>query len=486
VSRQRPAKCCIRCGRTCIIGWNWPEGFVCTNCVRHGVRTHGQCPGCGIERSLPGLDGTGQPVCVDCAGIPTSFRCSTCGVEDEPFYSHTCLRCSLKRRLTGILDDGSGTVAATMVPFFDAMVSMGRPRQGLKWLNSATVRQRLTDLATEAVPLTHEGVDTFGGGPGQEYLRELLMAHGALAVVDKYLLAFERFERHRLETIVDLGDRQTITIYLRWRHHRDLVARSEAGVLTARTQNAAQQQTNAAVRLLDWMRVRHVTLAACTQEDVDVWFATTTNAESTVDFLRWAVRHRRCAPLTIPTGRRGPAVISSERHRKEVLGRLLMDEGISLRDRVVGCLVVLLAQPVTRICTLRIADVEERDGLVDIRLGHESIELPRAVGDLVAAHVHSRSMMATAANANSEWLFPGRSANQHVVARQLNRRMARIGISISDRQAALHQLVRDVPSPVVALAMGLSTGTTAKAAAGLGIDWAAYAALRSRQTSRSH
>jgi hypothetical protein len=64
--------------------------------------------------------------------------------------------------------------------------------------------------------------------------------------------------------------------------------------------------------------------------------------------------------------------------------------------------------------------------------------------------------------------------------------MARIGISISDRQAALHQLVRDVPSPVVALAMGLSTGTTAKAAAGLGIDWAAYAALRSRQTSRSH
>ena len=280
MSRQRPAKCCGRCGRTCIIGWNWPEGFVCTNCVRHGVHTRGRCPGCRTERSLPGLDGTGRPVCVDCAGIPTSFRCSICGVEDEPFYSHTCLRCSLNRRLVGILDDGSGVVAPAMLPFFDAVVSMGRPRQGLTWLNSAAVRQRLTDLATGAVPLTHEGIDTFGGGPGREYLRELLMAHGALPVADKYLLAFERFEQHRLETIADPADRQIITVYLRWRHHRDLVARSEAGVLTARTQNAAQQQTNAAVRFLGWLRTRHVTLAACTQEDVDIWFATTPNAVS--------------------------------------------------------------------------------------------------------------------------------------------------------------------------------------------------------------
>src|SRR5664279_2377421 len=235
VTRRRPAKCCVRCGRTCIIGWNWPEGFVCTNCVRHGVRTHGPCPECEDERSLPGLDSTGQPVCVDCSGIPTSFRCAICGVEDESFYSHTCLRCSLKRRLSGILDDGSGMVAAAMLPFFNAMVSMGRPRQGLTWLNSAAVRQRLTDLATGVVPLTHEGIDTFGGGPGREYLRELLMAHGVLPTVDKYLLAFERFAQHRLQNIDDPGDRQTITVYLRWRHRRDLVARSEAGVRTERT-----------------------------------------------------------------------------------------------------------------------------------------------------------------------------------------------------------------------------------------------------------
>jgi len=459
---------------------------VCTNCVRHGVRTHGRCPGCDDVRSLPGLDGTGRPNCVDCAGIPTSFRCTTCGVEDEPFYSHTCLRCSLKRRLSGILDDGSGTVAPAMLPLFNAMVSMGRPRQGLTWLNSAPVRQRLTALASGTVPLTHEGIDMFGGGPGREYLRELLMAHGVLPVADKYLLAFERFAKHRLETIDDPGDRQTITVYLRWRHRRDLVARSEAGVLTARTQNSAQQHTNAAVRFLEWLRTRQVDLAACTQADIDIWFASTANAASVLDFLRWAIRHRRCMPLDVPSGRLGPRVVSSERHRKEVLGRLLTDDGISLRDRVVGCLVVLLAQPVTRICTLRTTDVVERDGLVDIRFGREMIELPRAVGALVIAHVQSRSRMATAANSGSSWLFPGNSPNQHVVARQLSRRMARLGISISDRQAALHQLVRDVPAPIVALALGFNPTTTTRAAAGLGTDWAAYAALRSRQTSRSH
>jgi len=486
VTRRRPAKCCVRCGRTYIIGWNWPEGFVCTNCVRHGVRTHGPCPECEDERSLPGLDSTGQPVCVDCSGIPTSFRCAICGVEDESFYSHTCLRCSLKRRLSGILDDGSGMVAAAMLPFFNAMVSMGRPRQGLTWLNSAAVRQRLTDLATGVVPLTHEGIDTFGGGPGREYLRELLMAHGVLPTVDKYLLAFERFAQHRLQNIDDPGDRQTITVYLRWRHRRDLVARSEAGVLTARTQNNAQQQTNAAVRFLDWLRMRQVALSACSQEDVDIWFATTPNAVSALDFLKWSIHHRRCMPLTIPTGRRGPQVVSSESHRKEVLGRLLTDDVISLRDRVVGCLVVLLAQPVTRICTLRLSDVVERDGLVAVQLGNEAVELPRAVGALVTAHVQSRSRMATAANSGSAWLFPGNSPNQHVVARQLSRRMSKLGISISDRQAALHQLVRDVPAPIVALALGFNPTTTTKAAAGLGTDWAAYAAVRSRQTSRSH
>jgi len=467
VTRRRPAKSCVRCRRTCIIGWNWPEG-------------------CDDVRSLPGLDGTGRPNCVDCAGIPTSFRCTTCGVEDEPFYSHTCLRCSLKRRLSGILDDGSGTVAPAMLPLFNAMVSMGRPRQGLTWLNSAPVRQRLTALASGTVPLTHEGIDMFGGGPGREYLRELLMAHGVLPVADKYLLAFERFAKHRLETIDDPGDRQTITVYLRWRHRRDLVARSEAGVLTARTQNSAQQHTNAAVRFLEWLRTRQVDLAACTQADIDIWFASTANAASVLDFLRWAIRHRRCMPLDVPSGRLGPRVVSSERHRKEVLGRLLTDDGISLRDRVVGCLVVLLAQPVTRICTLRTTDVVERDGLVDIRFGREMIELPRAVGALVIAHVQSRSRMATAANSGSSWLFPGNSPNQHVVARQLSRRMARLGISISDRQAALHQLVRDVPAPIVALALGFNPTTTTRAAAGLGTDWAAYAALRSRQTSRSH
>ena len=141
---------------------------------------------------------------------------------------------------------------------------------------------------------------------------------------------------------------------------------------------------------------------------------------------------------------------------------------------------------VTRICTLRTTDVVERDGLVDIRFGREMIELPRAVGALVIAHVQSRSRMATAANSGSSWLFPGNSPNQHVVARQLSRRMARLGISISDRQAALHQLVRDVPAPIVALALGFNPTTTTRAAAGLGTDWAAYAALRSRQTSRSH
>jgi hypothetical protein len=486
VIKRRPAKGCVRCNHITVSGWNWPEGFVCTNCVLHGARTHGHCPGCETERALPGLDDTGQPICVDCAGIPTSFWCSTCGVEDEAFYSHTCLRCSLKRRLSGILDDGSGTVAPSMVPLLDALESMGRPRNRLIWLRSPAVRQRLRDLATGTVPLTHQGIDTFEPGLGREYLRELLMAHGLLPAADKYLLAFERFEGQCLEAIADPSNRQTITVYLRWRHHRDLVARSEAGILTAAAQNAARHKTNAAIRFLEWLRRRHVTLAVCTQVDVDAWFASTPNATAASDFLRWAIEHRRCPPLLVHSRRKGPLTVSSELHRTQVLGRLLNDEGISLRDRVVGCLVVLLAQPVARIAALQLTDVVERHDRVDLRIGNDVIELPGAVGALVTAHVQTRSETSTAINANSTWLFPGNSPNQHVVDIQLHRRMAALGISAKDRQAALHQLVREVPAPVVARALGYHPSTTTKAAATLATDWAAYAALRSRQTPRSH
>lgn len=479
---QRPAKTCGRCRRSTIIGRNWPEGFVCASCVRHGVLRRGRCAGCAAERALPGLDGDGQAICVDCAGIPTSFRCTTCGVEDEPFFARTCHRCSLRRRLLGVLDDGSGAVAGGMLVFFEALATMPEPRRAMKWLNSTAVRGRLSDLATGIVPLTHAGIDTFDPGFGREYLRDLLMLHGALPAVDKCLMAFERFEARLLRSIEEPADRQTIRVYLRWRHHRELEARAVAGSLTPTVQYAAQSRTHGGVRFLEWLRGRNVAIACCKQVDLDAWFATAVNASQAVDFLRWAMRYQRCPRLVIPSGRRHVAPATSPEHRTELLARLLSDDRIALSDRVVGCLVVLLAQPITRVCALRISDIKNRDGEIRLGLGDAPVVLPEAVGALLAAHVRHRPHMLSAANVDSPWLFPGNSANQHIRSNAMSTRMAKLGITKDDRKAALQQLLRDVPAPVVAKALGLHPNTTAQKATELGTDWAAYAALRARQT----
>jgi hypothetical protein len=112
---------CARCEAPCRRRVRWPEGVVCEACRKRASRRRGKCATCAVERLLPGNDVNGMPICVDCAGITTSFRCASCGLEDEFWYAQTCLRCSLRRRLEDLLDDGTGRVAPLLLPVFSAL-----------------------------------------------------------------------------------------------------------------------------------------------------------------------------------------------------------------------------------------------------------------------------------------------------------------------------------------------------------------------------
>lgn len=483
MSYQRPVRTCGRCGHTVIVGWHWPDGFVCVSCVRRGVRNQADCLGCGAYRPLPGLDNDRRPTCVDCAGISTSFFCTTCGTEGELWFARTCLRCSLRRRLTTVLDDGAGTVNTALVPLLEALTSVGDPWSGLIWLNAAHVRERLAALATGAVALTHDGIDTLPAGQGREHLRELLDAHSLLPARDKYLAAYQRWEVGRLDTIEHDGDRQQIRVYLRWRHHRELAARADVAPLTGSMVAVARQRTNAGLRLLVWLRARDTILEECNQADLDAWFATAPNPGEARDFLSWAIRHRRCPRLTIPTRKRRSPTVGAQDERARILRRLLSDEHLELGDRVAGCLVLLLAQPVTRICALRLADIHSVNSEVRVQLGDDPVALPEPIAALLTALISGRSNMATAANPTSPWLFPGQAPGQHLRPEQLSHRLVRLGVTTAGRQAAMRQLVADVPAPLLAKAIGYHPQTTARRAAEQGTDWAAYAALKARQTA---
>lgn len=394
-----------------------------------------------------------------------------------------CIRCRLRQLSAEILDDGHGCVDARLLGLHEGICAMAHPHTGRCWLVQPAVRERLRCLVSGEIALTHDGVDTMAPGHGREYLRELLVAHGTLPPRDKYLAAFERWTTTRLDAVPAGEDRQLIRTYLAWHHHRRLRERAQLGILHESTTQTARQQTNVAVAFLAWLRERDRSLAECHQADIDEWFATgTTTRWALRSFLTWAIAQQRCPAREVPhyRGRRAPML--SQQARLVILNRLFTDTDVELSDRVAGCLVLIYAQPIARIRTLTVEDLDRRGGETWIRFAREHVPLPEPVGEMATTlAAAARRNIGTAANPTSPWLFPGRAPAQAVQAEQLAERLARLGISRIGRLAALHNLVAQVPGPVLGPLIGYGATVIAQHASAQGVDWNSYAALKSRQ-----
>ena len=478
----RPAKTCSRCKKDWRFGFTWPEGYVCRSCVTRAVKLRGPCPRCGDERLLVGRDDARRPICVDCAGISTCFRCETCGREGGTWYSRTCVACSLARRLPPLLDDGTGKVASALVPLFERLVAARNPLSIMTWLNKAPVRRRLASLATGTTPLTHEGIDGLEGTQGREFLRELLIDVGLLPARDKYLTAFERWRVGRLERTPDEAAAREVEIYLSWRIERDLRVRAAAGPLPAQAANRARDQVDAAVRVLAFLQDRGRQLSECRQADLDDFFATASNPAIAIDFLTFSMTRRRCPRLCIPERRARSSPGCTATCIAELVRQLIGDESLAIADRVAGLLVLLFAQPVTRIAELELGDVDDAGNRVTLALGPDPIEVPDALAALLRRYVSERVNEQTT-NVATTFLFPGGRPGHHVTPAGLTARLNRVGVTKTERQGALTYLLSEVPAPVVARMTGYSSGTTALRAAQAGSDWSGYVALRNVSSS---
>ena len=102
-----------------------------------------------------------------------------------------------------------------------------------------------------------------------------------------------------------------------------------------------------------------------------------------------------------------PAPIS-QKQRLDLLRRLLTDEEPELLTRVAAIVMLLYAQPLTRILSLTLDDVVTRTGRSTIRLGDPPAPVPEPFASLLLRHMGQRLNLATATNADARWLFPGR------------------------------------------------------------------------------
>jgi hypothetical protein len=95
-----------------------------------------------------------------------------------------------------------------------------------------------------------------------------------------------------------------------------------------------------------------------------------------------------------------------------MLGRVLTDPDAPLRTRVAAVIVLLYAQPLSRVVRLTVDDIIRDGDQVLLRLGDPPSPVPMPVADLLLSWISNRNNMRTATNPNSRWLFPGRRAGQ--------------------------------------------------------------------------
>jgi hypothetical protein len=474
---------CCRCGRRRFKAGRWPDGYVCRTCHDRALRIRGRCPGCGEDRVLPGLRTHDQAaICSDCAGFTTSFQCSRCPEEGKLHGSRLCTRCTLSDRLRELLGDDSGEIRPELAPLANSLLAAERPLSILTWLytrkgKTESPETLLRALGRGEIALTHEAFHTLQPWRAAAHLRELLMACGVLPRIDKQICLFERWLITHLDTITDPHHGQLIQRFAAWEVLPRLRARAANKPITPAGRRYAGERITQATAFLDWLAQRQRTLRTCGQADIDTWHAEHREHDRNRlrGFLLWSMASTLTPPLRLPA----PVITRNaslpQRERMALLGRLLTDHDLPLRPRIAGVIVLLYAQPLSRVARLTIDNIIRDGDQVSLRLGEPPSPVPTPFAQLLLTWINQRDNMNTATNPGSRWLFPGRRAGQPMHPESLASHLRKLGVPTgSGRTAAIRQHIMEMPAPVVADALSYHPVTTAKIATQVGVTWSRY------------
>ncbi|MGH3719818.1 MAG: hypothetical protein ACRDRI_13470 [Pseudonocardiaceae bacterium] len=404
--------------------------------------------------------------------------CLVFGTQGPRYRRGSCGPCALAADLRVVLDDGTGSIRPELLPLAEGLAVMRNPRAGVNWISRPHVHQMLQTLARPDTPLTHETLNDMSPWRSVAYLRDLLMHHGVLPPADRQLMLFQRWLSEMLAGIGHREHRRIIERFAAWHVQRRLRRFADHGPVTGKQTQQARAETHQATAFLTWLHNRSRDLATCGQTDIDAWYAQAYTARRlTHAFLRWSMRNKLLAHVRIPhQDTRRPAPISQPQ-RLATIRRLLTTDDLPLLTRVAATLMLLYAQPLTRITRLRIDDVLHDDGEVSIRLGDPPTPVPEPLARLLLEHLDNRLNLTTATNHDAQWLFPGRRGGQPMTPDALQTRFRHAGIpALNGRTAALRHLVLQTPAPVVARMLGYTHDHTARITTEIGGTWTRYAA----------
>lgn len=465
---------CAHCGQRRPPTVRWPEGPVCEPCYRAALNRRGVCAGCSTERRLVHPPGPAAARCADCAGVVDRLACcAACGAEQRLFRRGLCGRCALSERAREVLGDVDGPLATVR----DAIVAAAQPYSAHNWLRSGVSAAILADIASGALPLTHEALDAHPRRRAANYLRHILVAHGALPARNDAIVRLEAWVADRLATVSSPHQRRLLRSYATWRVVRRARQRAETARRPAPTARA-KTCLNAAIAFLAFLDTNGTDLAGCTQADIDTWITTgPPSAPEIADFVDWAKARQLLADVAVPARPRnhGPALDNDTRW--QLARRLLHDDTLQLGDRVAGCLVVLYGQQLSRIITIRRDQISHHHDTVRLHLGATHIDVPEPLATLLNRLAHTRRPNTSIAAVPSPWLFPGIDPGQPLNAAYLSERLRRLGIpTMPSRRSALTHLASRLPAAILADLLGIAPTTAVHWVRTAGGDWNTYAA----------
>jgi hypothetical protein len=457
---------------------------VCASCYHRALGAKAACPRCAQWRRLRSWTDIAEKVCSDCAGAEPYSVCSECGIEDYLYDRGRCPACALRHRLDRILGDAAERASNGLAPVHEILTRVTSPRDVIRWLQLSAVPRLLHEIAIGVVPLTFNALDQLPRGRAVRFVEHLLTASGALPGRDPVLARFELWVTDWLDTIDVPEHEQVLRRYATWQVLRRLREASSRKWLSDNTHNNAKDRLKACRDLIEFAHLQGRRLGECRQSDLDRWCAARPlgRVPTARPFWRWATEHRLVPlELTYPSSTDNrPTAVPAGVVQWQLAQRLLHADGIDPHQRVAGLLVILYAQPVSRVARLTQADVIATSIGVAVKLGRSPIRVPEPL----ATHIRKllparRETTAAMTLGQTAWLFPGRHPGRPVHATALTKQLARLGVRVSvTRVAALAHLSTTMPAAVVADLVGIHASTAATWAKSTAGTWADYTVQR--------
>ncbi|MGC2372593.1 MAG: hypothetical protein WA484_01845 [Solirubrobacteraceae bacterium] len=377
---------------------------------------------------------------------------------------------------------GDPATVTALKGYLAALAENPKPYTVLRWMGKSKSYETLLELLAGTLALTHEALDGVDRGQSTIFLRAALVRHRALDERHGQSAALAVFIDREVLRVPDGPDRLALRTFATWKVQHELARSERRGRVKRTADHYARTLIRVAADLLAWLSQHDMTLGDLRQEHLDYWLTEGSSQRTRIRiFIAWATRRGIARRLTAPPpATRRHVDPLDPRERLRLVRRLLDDESLDLSDRVAGCLVLLFAQPISRLVLLTKDHVQDHHGRLFISLGREPLLLPEPLDALVQRLKDRQAGPAsTGVKLNSRWLFPGLRLDTAIHEETMRRRLRRLGITgRAARNAAALQLAKTLTAAILADLLGFDETTAedwTQLAAG---DWARYAAAR--------